>query len=90
MGKGHRICCPPFETRSFGPLLRGEVRSRESVLNFDALLNCFGTGSCMVTQVTSGLIIGMLVFLIASGVTLIFGVLKITNFAHGSPMRCTR
>lgn len=38
----------------------------------------------MVTQVTSGLIIGMLVFLIASGVTLIFGVLKITNFAHGS------
>lgn len=53
-------------------------------MNFDALLNCFGTGSCLVTQVTSGLIIGMLVFLIASGVTLIFGVLKITNFAHGS------
>jgi branched-chain amino acid transport system permease protein len=53
-------------------------------VNFDALLDCLGTGSCLVTQLTSGLIIGMLVFLIASGVTLIFGVLKITNFAHGS------
>jgi branched-chain amino acid transport system permease protein len=40
--------------------------------------------SCLVTQTTSGLIIGMLLFLVAAGVSLIFGVLKIVNFAHGS------
>src|SRR4029079_16094511 len=33
---------------------------------------------------TSGLIVGMLLFLVAAGVTLIFGVLKIVNFAHGT------
>ncbi len=38
----------------------------------------------MVTQVTSGLIIGMLLFLVAAGLTLIFGVLKVVNFTHGS------
>ncbi len=50
----------------------------------EALMRCLGGASCIVTQMTSGLIIGMLLFLIASGVTLIFGVLNITNFAHGS------
>ncbi len=38
----------------------------------------------MVTQVSSGLIIGMLLFLVACGLTLIFGVLGVINFAHGS------
>jgi branched-chain amino acid transport system permease protein len=38
----------------------------------------------MVTQTTSGLIIGMLLFLVAVGLTLIFGVLKVINFAHGA------
>ncbi len=37
-----------------------------------------------MTQVTSGLIIGMLLFLVAAGLTLIFGVLKVINFTHGS------
>ena len=37
-----------------------------------------------VTQTTSGLIVGMLLFLVAAGLTLIFGVLKIVNFAHGT------
>lgn len=53
-------------------------------MDLDALARCIGGASCIVTQVTSGMIIGMLLFLIASGVTLIFGVLNITNFAHGS------
>ncbi len=53
-------------------------------MDLEALMRCFGTGSCVVTQLTSGMIIGMLLFLIASGVTLIFGVLNVTNFAHGS------
>ncbi len=49
-----------------------------------SLLNCFSSSSCIVTQVTSGLIIGMLLFLVAAGLTLIFGVLKVINFTHGS------
>ena len=53
-------------------------------MDLDALMRCVGTTSCVVTQLTSGLIIGMLLFLIASGVTLIFGVLNVINFAHGS------
>ena len=50
----------------------------------EALLRCLGAAPCIVTQLTSGLIMGMLLFLIASGLTLIFGVLNVTNFAHGS------
>lgn len=49
-----------------------------------ALAECLTTTSCVVTQVTSGLIIGMLLFLVAAGLTLIFGVLKVINFTHGS------
>ncbi|RCL80693.1 MAG: branched-chain amino acid ABC transporter permease [SAR116 cluster bacterium] len=53
-------------------------------MEFEALANCASSGACIVNQVTSGLIIGMLLFLVASGLTLIFGVLNIINFAHGS------
>ena len=48
------------------------------------LLDCVTTASCLVTQVSAGLTIGMLLFLVASGLTLIFGVLGLVNFAHGS------
>jgi branched-chain amino acid transport system permease protein len=53
-------------------------------LDLSALLTCFGSPSCIVTQTTSGLIIGLLLFLVAAGVSLIFGVLKVVNFAHGA------
>jgi branched-chain amino acid transport system permease protein len=53
-------------------------------LNPAALANCLTSASCLVTQTTSGLIIGMLLFLVAAGLTLIFGVLKVVNFTHGS------
>ena len=53
-------------------------------MDFEALGTCLATPACVVTQTTSGLIIGMLLFLVAAGVTLIFGVLKIVNFAHGT------
>lgn len=49
-----------------------------------AFLDCVTTSSCLVTQATSGLIAGLLLFLVAAGLTLIFGVLKIVNFAHGT------
>jgi branched-chain amino acid transport system permease protein len=53
-------------------------------LDLTALLECVTTLSCVVTQTTSGLIIGVLLFLVAAGLTLIFGVLKVINFTHGS------
>jgi branched-chain amino acid transport system permease protein len=37
-----------------------------------------------MTQATAGLLVGWLLFLVAAGLTLIFGVLKVINFAHGS------
>ena len=53
-------------------------------MDFQALLSCFGSASCVVTQTTGGLISGMLLFLVAAGLSLIFGTLKVTNFMHGS------
>src|SRR5215469_16055839 len=53
-------------------------------MDLDALGACLTTSACVVTQTTSALIVGMLLFLVAAGVTLIFGVLRIVNFAHGT------
>src|ERR1700744_4957354 len=53
-------------------------------MDLNALGVCLTTSACVVTQTTSGLIVGMLLFLVAAGLTLIFGVLKIVNFAHGT------
>ena len=53
-------------------------------MDLDALTGCLASSSCLVTQATSGLIIGMLLFLVAVGLTLIFGVLKVVNFSHGA------
>jgi branched-subunit amino acid ABC-type transport system permease component len=41
------------------------------------------TLTALTSTVLTGLTSGMLVFLVASGLTLIFGALKILNFAHG-------
>jgi branched-chain amino acid transport system permease protein len=49
-----------------------------------ALLDCLSSASCVVTQASTGLIVGALLFLVAAGLTLIFGVLGVINFAHGS------
>lgn len=38
----------------------------------------------LIAQFISGLSVAMLLFLVASGLTLIFGVLNVLNFAHGS------
>jgi len=48
------------------------------------LWECFGSLTCVTTQVTSALILGMVLFLVASGLSLIFGVLGVMNFAHGA------
>jgi branched-chain amino acid transport system permease protein len=38
----------------------------------------------LISQTAGGLKIGMLLFLVASGLTLVFGVLGVINFAHGA------
>jgi branched-chain amino acid transport system permease protein len=38
----------------------------------------------IIAQLISGLSVAMLIFLVASGLTLIFGVVNVLNFAHGS------
>ena len=53
-------------------------------MDLPALGQCVLSAGCMVTQATSGLIAGLLLFLVAAGLTLIFGVLKVVNFAHGT------
>jgi branched-chain amino acid transport system permease protein len=53
-------------------------------MDLTALTDCLSSPACIVTQATSGFIIGMLLFLVAVGLTLIFGVLKIVNFTHGA------
>lgn len=53
-------------------------------MDLDTLASCLSSSACLVTQTSSGLIIGMLLFLVAVGLTLIFGVLKIVNFSHGA------
>jgi len=49
-----------------------------------SLIQCLGDPGCLINQTVSALIFAMLLFLIASGLTLIFGVLGVMNFAHGS------
>ena len=49
-----------------------------------ALYECVTSLSCVITQTSTGLIVGSLLFLVSAGLTLIFGVLKVINFAHGS------
>ena len=53
-------------------------------MELQALAGCLAAPACAVTQVSTGLIIGMLLFLVASGLSLIFGVLGVINFAHGA------
>ena len=53
-------------------------------MDLQALAGCLASVSCVVTQASTGLIVGMLLFLVASGLSLIFGVLGVINFAHGA------
>jgi branched-chain amino acid transport system permease protein len=53
-------------------------------VELNALMECVSSASCVTGQAFNALIIGMLLFLVASGLTLIFGVLKVVNFTHGS------
>jgi branched-chain amino acid transport system permease protein len=49
-----------------------------------ALLECLSTPSCVFSQLANALVMAMVLFLVASGLSLILGVLGVVNFAHGS------
>ena len=53
-------------------------------MELSLLVECFSSLACVTTQTVTGLVIALLLFLVASGLTLVFGVLRITNFAHGT------
>ena len=53
-------------------------------MDLSSLIECLGDPGCLINQTTSALIFAMLLFLIASGLSLIFGVLGVMNFAHGA------
>ncbi len=50
----------------------------------DAFMSCISSLSCAGVQAFSGLMMSMILFLIACGLSLIFGVMDVINFAHGS------
>src|ERR687887_2801478 len=49
-----------------------------------ALAACAVDVSCVLSRVLGGLSSGALLFLVASGLSLVFGVLRVLNFAHGA------
>ena len=48
-----------------------------------AALALIGTPSTWVTLTVAGLAMGLLIFIMASGLTLVFGLMDVMNFAHG-------
>jgi branched-chain amino acid transport system permease protein len=48
-----------------------------------AALPAVGSGSTWLTLTVAGLAMGMIIFIIASGLTLIFGLMDVLNFGHG-------
>jgi branched-chain amino acid transport system permease protein len=48
------------------------------------VLPFIGSGSTWVTLTVAGLAMGMIIFIIASGLTLIFGLMDVLNFGHGA------
>ena len=48
-----------------------------------AALPLIGSGSTWLTLTIAGLAMGMIIFIIASGLTLVFGLMDVLNFGHG-------
>ena len=49
-----------------------------------AALPLVGSFSSWVTLTLAGLAMGMIIFIIASGLTLVFGLMDVLNFGHGA------
>src|SRR3954469_8244885 len=75
----------PFAAARTGSFRPSKVStSKDCAVNLEALASCLSSSACAVTQISTALIIGMLLFMVASGLSLIFGVLGVINFAHGA------
>src|SRR2546422_9517389 len=48
------------------------------------VLPLIGSGSTWLTLTVAGLAMGMIIFIIASGLTLVFGLMDVLNFGHGA------
>jgi branched-chain amino acid transport system permease protein len=48
-----------------------------------AALPAIGSGSTWLTLTVAGLAMGLIIFIIASGLTLVFGLMDVLNFGHG-------
>ena len=53
-------------------------------MDIASLLNCLTSPGCILGQIINAFIIAMILFLVASGLSLILGVMGVLNFAHGS------
>jgi branched-subunit amino acid ABC-type transport system permease component len=53
-------------------------------MQIEAFWSCLTTSSCLASSLMGGLSSAAILFLVASGLSLVFGVLGVLNFAHGS------
>ncbi|AXA73723.1 branched-chain amino acid ABC transporter permease [Achromobacter insolitus] len=66
------------------PRVRADLRPALLVLALAALaLPLVGSFSTWVTLTLAGLAMGMIIFIVASGMTLVFGLMDVLNFGHG-------
>lgn len=66
------------------PRTRADLRPIALVLALAALaLPLVGSFSTWVTLTFAGLAMGMIIFIVASGMTLVFGLMDVLNFGHG-------
>ena len=73
--------------RRIGILLLIVVAIAWFFINYDDISDWYDTYDVVLRQaIVTGLLIGGLLGLVAMGLTLIFGVLEIINFAHGALM----
>ena len=67
----------PKPKRDFLPVLLPAVLAL-------AMLPLIGSGSSWVTLTVASLAMGMMIFIMASGLTLVFGLMDVLNFGHGA------
>jgi len=67
----------PAQSRDFAPLLLVPIVALVA-------LPLVGSLSTWVTLTVAGLAMGMIIFIIASGLTLVFGLMDVLNFGHGA------
>lgn len=53
-------------------------------MNVDALTECLASAGCLGPRMLGGLASSAVIYLVASGLSLVFGVMGVLNFAHGT------